>query len=97
MKKELFDSYNRYKASFIEDITDSLKTLEVKFSPYIKLSLPRDSDEFLEEISDISYDAKEDTWYAHNYVTDTELCAEEYYTPLRDLSFDELFKIAERL
>ena len=50
-----------------------------------------------EEITSIEYDEKEQTWYVHNYITSLDLMTNEYWTPLRDMSFDELFKISQSL
>ena len=97
MKQELFDLYNSLKNTFIEKIVETIDTKQKTFSPYIRVNLPRDTEEMFEEIVSIEYDEKENTWYAHNYITDTNLDVTEYWTPLRDLSFDELFKIAEAL
>lgn len=97
MKKELFKIYNALKKIFVEKIEDNIEGLKLNFSPYIKISFPRDSHELHEEILSVEYDAKEDTWCAHNYITDMNLDTTEYWTPLRDLSFEELFKIAERI
>lgn len=98
MNKTLFNIYNSLKASFIEAMEPYLvKQHVVIFSPPLHISLPNDNDELFEEITSIEYDEKENTWYAHNYITDTNLDVTEYWTPLRDLSFDELFKIAETL
>lgn len=97
MKQELFDLYNSLKNTFIEKIVETVDTKQKAFSPYIRITLPRDTEEIFEGIVSIEYDEKEDTWYAHNYITNTNLDVTEYWTPLRDLSFDELFKIAEAL
>ena len=97
MKQELFNLYNELKNTFIEKIVANIEGGKIEFSPYIRISLPRDSDEFFEEILSIEYDANEKIWYAHNCVTETDCSASMYWTPLRDLSFDELYKIAERL
>ena len=70
---------------------------KVIFSPAIRISSPKDSDEFFEDITDIEYNEKENTWYVHNYITDESLDVDEYYTPLRDMTFEELYEIAERL
>ena len=106
MKKELFDAYNNCKSIFVARLTDALldassKDLKVSFSPHIVINMPDDPEdelcETIEDITDVMYDAKEDTWYVHNFITDNILQSEEYYTPLRDLSMTELYKIAEKL
>ena len=99
MEKTLFHIYNSLKAQFVAAMEPYMKACGTKvgFSPYIRIALPRDNDEFLEEITEIVYDSKECCWYVHNFITDTDLSVNEYWTPISDLSFDELFKIAERL
>jgi hypothetical protein len=98
MNKTLFDIYNSLKASFVEAIEPYLvKQHVVTFSPALRINLPSDNDESFEEITSIEYDEKEQTWYVHNYITSLDLMTNEYWTPLRDMAFDELFKISERL
>ena len=100
MDKELFDTYNKLKEEFVSKIEDKiLKTdsLKVVFSPVIRIMFPTDSDEQFEDITEIQYDCEEDELYCHNYITDENLDVDEYWTPLIDMSFDELFKMAERL
>ena len=98
MNKTLFDIYNSLKASFVEAMEPYLvKQHVVTFSPTLLINLPNDNDESFEEITSIEYDEKEQTWYVHNYITSVDLMTNEYWTPLRDMSFDELFKISERL
>ena len=98
MNKTLFDIYNSLKASFVEAMVPYLvKQHVVTFSPPLHINLPNDNDESFEEITSIEYDEKEQTWYVHNYITSVDLMTNEYWTPLRDMSFDELFKISQRL
>jgi hypothetical protein len=99
MEKILFDIYNSLKGQYVNAMLPYLKAGRgiVTFSPYIMISLPRDNDEFFEEIESVSFDEKENTWYVHNYITNEDLEVNEYYTPLRDMTFEELFKISERL
>ena len=98
MNKTLFDIYNSLKASFVEAMEPYLvKQHVVTFSPPLHINLPNDNDESFEEITSIEYDEKEQAWYVHNYITSLDLMTNEYWTPLRDMSFDELFKISERL
>ena len=106
MKKELFDAYNNCKAIFVARLVDALveassKDLKVTFNPHIVINMPANSEdelcETIEDITGVEYDAKEDTWYVHNFITDNILQSEEYWTPLRDLSMTELYRIAERL
>jgi hypothetical protein len=98
MNKTLFDIYNSLKASFVEAIEPYLvKQHVVTFSPTLLINLPNDNDESFEEITSIEYDEKEQTWYVHNYITSLDLMTNEYWTPLRDMSFDELFKISQSL
>jgi hypothetical protein len=99
MKQKLFNLYNRCKSSFIEEMIDALKTQGTKviFDPYIKIDGKRDADEFLIEFVEIELEPEDNTWYAHNFVTNTDLSVEEYWTTLSSLSFDELFSIAERI
>ena len=98
MNKTLFDIYNSLKASFVKAMEPYLVEQHVvTFSPPLHINLPNDNDESFEEITSIEYDEKEQTWYVHNYITSLDLMTNEYWTPLRDMSFDELFKISERL
>ena len=99
MKQLLFNLYNKCRDNFIEGMTDILKAKgnEMEFSPYIRIPMSNDSDDFFEDITEIKFDKEENTWYVHNYITDMNLQVDEYWTPLRNLSFDELYKIAERL
>ncbi len=98
MNKTLFDIYNSLKASFVKAMEPYLvKQHVVTFSPSLLINLPNDNDESFEEITSIEYDEKEQTWYVHNYITDLDLMTNEYWTPLRDMSFDELFKISQSL
>lgn len=99
MRQKLFNLYNRCKSSFVEEMIEAIKAqgTKITFTPYISISLPRDNDEFLEEIVEIEFDVSTNIWYAHNFITEVDLMINEYWTPLIDLSFDELFKIAEKI
>lgn len=99
MTDKLFDLFNVSKTVIEEAMTIEARKQGdiVAFSPIIHIDSPRDSDDLYTEITGIEYDKNEDCCYVHNFVTDTNLDVEEYYTPLRDMSFDELFRIAERL
>ena len=101
MNKTLQDAFNSAKEQCVKAllpfIVEKAKDNKLEFSPIIKISLPQDKDEFFEDITDIEYNEKENTWYVHNYITDESLDADEYYTPLRDMTFEELYEIAERL
>ena len=98
MKQKLFNLHNRLKHSFVQEIIDIIRHQDkIVFEPFIRINLPRDNDELFEDITEIEYDPKENIWYVHNYITEVDLMTGEYWTPIRDLSFDELFKIAERI
>lgn len=99
MNQKLFDLYNEYKSSFANALSTELKIQgnKVLFNPPIHIDLPPNNDEDFETITEAEFDEKENEWYIHNYITYLDLQADEYWTPLRDLAFDELFKIAERL
>ena len=99
MKDKLFDLFNVSRTVITETMTIEARKQGdiIAFSPIIHIDSPRDSDDLYTEIVEIYYDKNEDCCYVHNFVTDTNLDVEEYYTPLRDMSFDELFRIAERL
>ena len=101
MNKTLLDIHNSLKNQFVKAIEPYLqnKAIEGKvlFSDVLRISLPRDNDEFYEDITSIEYDKKENTWYVHNYITETDLTTSEYWTPLRDMTFEELYEIAEKL
>ena len=96
MNKELFNLHTELKNQFSSAIGKMLGD-KIEFSPYIRFSFSRDSDEMFEDIVGIEYDSEEKTHYVHNYITSTDLDVQEYWTPLQDLSFEELFKIAERI
>ena len=102
MKQYLLDLYNEHKNSFVKAIVNELKTKgrKVQFNPVIYIELPTTNGEECEEIIEIKFDSKENTWYVHNFInfiTMVDLDTKEYWTPLRDLSFDELYQIADRL
>ena len=101
MEKTLFDLYNSTKNLFAKAMEPYLRGRavynKVTFKTPLRISLPRDNDEFFEDITDIVLDKEENTWYVHNYITDESLNVDEYYTPLRDMTFEELYEIAERL
>ena len=53
-----------------------------------------------EEVACLKFDEKENTFYADIQVVevdDIHTERHEYWTPLRDMSFDELFRIAENI
>ena len=53
-----------------------------------------------EEVACLQYDEKEKALYANIQVIevdDVHTEKQEYWTPVRDMSFDELFRIAENL
>ena len=104
MKQKLFHLYNRLKESFVAEIVDIVKAKggEIVFSPYIKIYLPSTEDSYLmyEEVACIQFDERDNTLYANLQtveVDDVHTERHEYWTPLRDMSFDELYSIAERL
>jgi hypothetical protein len=101
MNKTLLDIFNSAKEQCIKAllpfIVEKTKDDKLEFSPAIRLPLPENKDEYFEDITDVVFDKEENTWYVHNYITETDLTTSEYWTPLRDMSFDELYKIAEKL
>ena len=101
MEKTLLDLYNSTKNLFAKAMEPYLRGRavynKVTFKTPLRISLPRDNDEFYEDITGIEYDEEEKTWYVHNYITETDLTASEYWTPLGSMTFDELYKIAEKL
>lgn len=97
MKQELLNLYNKFKTEFIEEMMKDVPKKEINFSPYIRLQCNEDTDEFFVDIVCLSYDSKEGVWYVHNFVTNTDLSTDEYWTPLDQMSMDELFKIEENL
>lgn len=104
MKQKLFHLYNRLKESFVAEITDIVKAKggEIVFSPYIKIYLPSTEDSYLmyEEVACLQFDDKEKCLYAYIQtveVDDVHTERHECWVALRDMSFDELFRIAERL
>jgi hypothetical protein len=104
MNQKLFHLYNRLKKSFVDEITDIVKAKggEIVFNPYIKVYLPSNESTYLmyEEVACLQFDKKESTLYANLQtveVDDVHTERQEYWTPLRDMSFDELYRIAENL
>ena len=104
MKQKLFHLYNRLKKSFVDEITDIVnqKKGEIIFDPHIRIYLPSNEDIYLmyEEVACLQYDEKEKALYANIQVIevdDVHTEKQEYWTPVRDMSFDELFRIAENL
>ena len=104
MKQKLFSLYNRLKKSFIDEILDIVmhKGGEIVFSPYIRINLPPDDESYImyEEVACLQYDTRDNTLYANIQIVevdDTHTEKSEYWTPLRDMSFGELFKIAENI
>jgi len=99
MKQYLSDIFNEHKNAIVEVISNELKAKgnKVAFNPPIRIDLPATNDEDFETITEIEFDEKENSWYVHNYITYIDLITSEYWTPLRDLSFEELYEIAERV
>lgn len=104
MKQKLFHLYNRLKESFVAEIADIVKAKggEIVFSPHIKIYLPSTEGSYLmyEEVACLQFDENDNTLYADIQtveVDDVHTERHEYWMPLRDMSFDELYKIAERL
>ena len=104
MKQKLFHLYNRLKKSFVDEITDIVnqKKEEIVFNPPIKIHLPSGEDVYYlyEEVACLQYDEKEKCLYANIQVIevdDVHTEKQEYWTPVRDMSFDELFRIAENI
>ena len=104
MKQKLFHLYNRLKKSFVDEITDIVKHKggEIVFNPHIKIYLPSNESIYLmyEEVACLQFDEKEKCLYANVNVVevdDTYTDEHEYWTPLRDMPFDELFRIAENV
>lgn len=104
MNQKLFHLYNRLKKSFVDEITDIVKAKggEIIFSPYIKIYLPSNESAYLmyEEVACLQFDDKEKYLYANLQtveVDDVHTERQEYWVPLRDMSFDELFRIAENI
>lgn len=99
MKQYLQNIFNEHKNAIVEVICTELKVQgdKVFFNPPIRIDLPDANDEDFETITEIELDEKESHWYVHNYITYIDLMTSEYWTPLRDLSFEELYEIAEKL
>ena len=104
MNQKLFHLYNRLKKSFVDEITDIVKAKggEIIFSPYIKIYLPSNESTYLmyEEVACLQFYEKENALYANIQVVEVDnihIERHEYWTPLRDMSFNELFRIAENI
>lgn len=101
MKQHLYKEFIDLKSRFIESIKQEIKQQKsIKFLiEYISL-LEDSSIENTELITilEVVYKEDEDICLAHIYATDTETCEViESWTPLDQLSFNELFKIAEHI
>ena len=99
MKQYLQNIFNEHKAEIVKVLANELKAKgnKVAFNPPIRIDLSATNDEDFETITEMEFDEKEGHWYVHNYITYIDLMVSEYWTPLRDLSFEELFEIAERI
>lgn len=99
MKQHLLDTFNEEKNTIAEVISKELKAKgnKVTFNPPIRIDFPHTDNEDFETITEIEFNEKENSWYVHNFITDLNLQADEYWTPLRDLTFEELYNIAEKL
>lgn len=99
MKQHLQNIFSELKNAIVGVLNTELKIQgnKVLFNPPIRIDLPNHDDEDFETITEIELDEKENSWYVHNYITYIDLMTSEYWTPLRDLSFEELYNIAEKL
>ena len=98
MNKLLFDTYNAFKKQFISEMEKiMLPSKAISFAHYIRIMKPRTSDELFEEFTEMHWNEKEKCYYCHCFVTNSDLSTDEYWLPLTELSFDELYEIAERL
>ena len=102
MRQKLFHLYNRLKKSFVDEITDIVrhKGGEIIFDSRVKIDKPKDDGYWYDEIACLQYDDRDKTLYVHLQEVEVDAVAtemHEYWTPLRDMSFDDLYKIAERI
>jgi len=99
MKQYLLNVFNEHKAKIVEILANELKVQgnKILFNPPIRIDLPDTNEEDFETIIEIEFDEKENSWYVHNYITYIDLMTSEYWAPLRNLSFEELYEIAEKL
>lgn len=97
MKKVLFDKYNSLKAEFVKAIKEEVKS-DIKISVQFYSVLDYGQNICgLVEITELHFDEK-GSLTAHIYITeDNTLETEEYWHPLEDLAFDDLFQIVEKL
>ena len=97
MKKVLFDKYNSLKAEFIKAIKKEVKS-DTKISVQFYSILDYGQNICgLVEITELHYDEKGNL-LAHTFITeDNTLETEEYWISLKDLAFDDLFQIVEKL
>lgn len=96
--KKLEQTYNRLKERYVLEIEKAIEDkVKITFSPYIKIYAPNTSAIYFEELTEMEYGPQENTWYVHDYTTDYELQVEEYWIPLRDFTFEQLYEIAEVL
>ena len=99
MKKYLSDIFNQQKNTIVTILENEFKIKgnKVKFDIPLRIQSNRGTDELFCDYVEVEYDAAEKHWYVHNFITNTDLSVDEYWTPLRDLSFDELYKLTEML
>ena len=97
MKKALFDKYNSLKEEFIKAIKEEVKS-DTKISVQFYSVLDYGQNICgLVEITELHYDEK-GSLLAHIFITeDNTLETEEYWHPLEDLAFDDLYQIVEKL
>ena len=98
MNTVLFNKYNALKEEFIKSIDEIVEskggTIQICVEYYTLISDSTDT----EMITITMISRNDDDIICHLYATDTEtLEVIESWTPLRDLSIDELYKIAEKL
>lgn len=101
MNKTLQDIFKSAKEQCVKAllpfIVEKAKNDKLEFSPTIIIFHPQNKAEYFKNITDVVFDKEENTWYVHNYITDKNFVVDEYYTPLRDMMFEELYEIAEKL
>lgn len=101
MQKSLLKVYAEYKQKFIDCITTGLKLKDVKdlhFSPYALLPIYSvETDIILKEVTDLTYDEKDNKYLIRLFVTNNTFETEEEVLSFDELSIDELLAISEKL
>lgn len=97
--KKLIDLYDSFKDMFVKAIQNEIiaQGPNVKFEIPIPITILKGKDIFFMYILEISYNSEMDCCSVHSRKSDSTGLTTEYWTPLGELTFEELYKIAKRL